>query len=59
MEDVKLCRLCAVQKDNFVGIYDEEGHKLNLESRITKYLQIQVSFGQLYLSSLVFLVDNG
>jgi len=43
-----LCRLCAVKKDNFVGIYDEEGHKLSLETKITKCLQIEVcKFGHL------------
>jgi hypothetical protein len=42
MGAVNLCRLCAVNKDNFVGIYEEEGHKLSLETKITKCLQIEV-----------------
>ncbi|XP_067013936.1 zinc finger protein 416 [Anabrus simplex] len=42
MANASLCRLCAVQKDSFVGIYEEEGHKLNLETKITKCLQIEV-----------------
>lgn len=42
MGDENLCRLCAVKKDYFVGIYDDEGHKLSLETKITKCLQIEV-----------------
>jgi hypothetical protein len=42
MGDANLCRLCAVKKDCFVGIYDDEGHKLSLETKITKCLQIEV-----------------
>lgn len=42
MGAVNLCRLCAVNKDNFLGIYDDEGHKLSLETKITKCLQIEL-----------------
>uniref|UniRef100_A0A1B6CRP7 Protein krueppel n=1 Tax=Clastoptera arizonana TaxID=38151 RepID=A0A1B6CRP7_9HEMI len=42
MEDSKLCRLCALNKTIFIGIYDDEGHKLCIESRINKYLQIEL-----------------
>lgn len=41
--DVKLCRLCANKKESFVGVYDDEGHKLRIESKINKCLQIEVS----------------
>lgn len=44
MEDVLFCRLCALKKDRLVGIYDDEGHKLNIETKINKCLQIEVSF---------------
>lgn len=43
--DVKLCRLCAIKKDSFVGVYDDEGHKLRIESKINKCLQIEVGPG--------------
>lgn len=43
--DVKLCRLCAIKKDSFVGVYDDEGHKLRIESKINKCLQIEVGLG--------------
>lgn len=43
--DVKLCRLCAIKKDSFVGVYDDEGNKLRIESKINKCLQIEVGLG--------------
>ena len=42
MGDANLCRLCAVQKDAFIGIYDEDGLKLSLQRKIKKCLQIEV-----------------
>ncbi|XP_075235960.1 uncharacterized protein LOC142333045 [Lycorma delicatula] len=42
MEDVLFCRLCALKKDRLVGIYDDEGHKLNIETKINKCLQIEI-----------------
>lgn len=41
---VTWCRLCAIQKESVVEIYEDEGQKLNLETKITKCLQIEVSF---------------
>lgn len=42
MSDANLCRLCAETKRNYIGIYDSEGQKLDIESKIYKCLQIQV-----------------
>ncbi|XP_012281142.1 zinc finger protein 583 [Orussus abietinus] len=42
MTEPELCRLCAETKDTFIGIYDAEGQKLGIESKIAKCLQIQV-----------------
>lgn len=44
MQEVVFCRLCALKKDTFVNIYDEEGHKLNIQTKINKCLHIEVSF---------------
>ncbi|GLG95461.1 Transcription factor grauzone [Gryllus bimaculatus] len=40
MENNILCRLCAEQRDSFVRIYEEEGQKLNLATKIIQCLQI-------------------
>lgn len=40
---VDVCRLCANVKEHTFQIFDEEGCKLSLGTKITKYLQIQVS----------------
>ncbi|XP_012251182.2 zinc finger protein 85-like isoform X2 [Athalia rosae] len=42
MSEPHLCRLCAETKENFIGIYDAEGQKLEIESKIKKCLQIKV-----------------
>lgn len=43
-----ICRLCALEKDSFLRIYDDEGYKLAVGIKISKYLQIQVSFSISY-----------
>ncbi|XP_066586730.1 zinc finger protein 626-like [Prorops nasuta] len=42
MSEPELCRLCAESKENFIGIYDAEGQKLEIEAKIAKCLQIRV-----------------
>ncbi|KAL0124799.1 hypothetical protein PUN28_006570 [Cardiocondyla obscurior] len=42
MTEPDLCRLCAETKENLIGIYDAEGQKLAIETKIAKCLQIQV-----------------
>jgi hypothetical protein len=38
----KLCRLCATEKERGFEIYQAEGLKLNLSSKIIRCLQIRV-----------------
>lgn len=40
---ISICRLCALEKDSYIRIYDEEGYKLAVGIKINKYLQIQVN----------------
>ncbi|XP_063231926.1 zinc finger protein 792-like [Bacillus rossius redtenbacheri] len=40
MGSLKLCRLCALERECFVKIYEDEGQKLNLATKITQCLQI-------------------
>lgn len=54
--DVKLCRLCAIKKDSFVGVYDDEGHKLRIESKINKCLQIEVGLGVVVKAYYFFVI---
>ncbi|RZF47898.1 hypothetical protein LSTR_LSTR015002, partial [Laodelphax striatellus] len=42
MADVLFCRLCALKKDKLVGIYDEEGHKLSIKTKINKCLHFEI-----------------
>lgn len=42
MEDIELCRLCALEKDNLLFIYGDEGHRLCIEAKIKKCLNIEV-----------------
>ncbi|KAK9512905.1 hypothetical protein O3M35_001216 [Rhynocoris fuscipes] len=43
MEDIELCRLCALEKDNLLFIYGAEGNRLCLEEKIRKCLNIELS----------------
>lgn len=38
-----ICRLCAKESDNVVGIYSDEGRKNDLATKITTYLPIRVT----------------
>ena len=41
--DSEICRLCAVNKEGFVRIYDPDGQKLAMEDKIAKCLRIEVN----------------
>lgn len=43
MAKSQLCRLCALNKDNLLLIYGEEGLKLSLEKKIVNCLNLQLS----------------
>ncbi|KAF6204004.1 hypothetical protein GE061_002343 [Apolygus lucorum] len=43
MDGLELCRLCALEKDNLLGIYDSEGLRLALDAKIKKCLNLEVS----------------
>lgn len=38
------CRLCATKCDIYINIYEDEGQKINLATKITQCLQIWVSY---------------
>ncbi|XP_014213481.1 zinc finger protein 253-like isoform X2 [Copidosoma floridanum] len=42
----QLCRLCAEPRNSLVGIYEPEGQKLDIKTKITKCLHIQVPMQQ-------------
>lgn len=52
--DTELCRLCATNKENLVGIYDPEGQKLLIEDKIIKCLRIQVLYKYKKINKFLF-----